>query len=81
MNSRNNGFTVIEVLLTVFLVALIGFAVWAFWTTEQEPVEEPTSEPVTIENAEDLDRAEDELMAEDLDGELDSSDLDEVLDE
>lgn len=79
MSSRENGFTVIEVVVVLVVVALLAFVAWTFIDSRTEDSNgEPRSEQV-IENEEDLANAEDELLETDLDSELDTSEIEEIL--
>ena len=81
MNSRENGFTVIEVIVVLVVVALLAFVAWTFIDSRSEDLgsdSEPRSEEV-IENQEDLANAEGELLEADFDNELDTSEIEEAL--
>lgn len=86
--SRQDGFTAVETILIVFTVAVIAFVGWRIYDTYmsqnqtgQTPPAQTQEEGSRIENAEDLAEAEASLSQEDIDGELDTSEIDATLGE
>lgn len=79
MRSQNQGFSAVEVVLALVLVALIGAAVWVFATAENGDGPDADTEEAAIESSEDLEAAEQELLDTDFDSELDTSEFDDVL--
>lgn len=79
MNSREKGFTVIEVVGVLVVVALLAFVAWTFVDSRTEKLDGETGGEQVIENEEDLVNVEDELLETDLDSELDTSEIEEVL--
>lgn len=84
MRSKQNGFTPVEVVLVVVVVALLAFAGYRLWQAQQDG--QPSTGTTTTEegapevnSADDLDEAEEFLNESDIDSELDTSDIDETL--
>lgn len=90
MNLRNKGFSLVEALLIVAVIGIIAFVGWRVWDASQSAdtgSDVQTSEQTTAENApavessEDLGEAEEFLNNTNVDEELDTSELDGVLNE
>lgn len=83
MMRNNRGFSLMEGLLVVALVALIGFAAWTWFQAQNEPEvgEMPApQETVTVEDADDLEAAEEYLHEEaNPDSQLDTTEIESTL--
>lgn len=87
--NRQAGFTAFEVIIIAVLAILIILAGWWVYSQtqkEEEPQEETTTQMTveedaapTIEQPEDLQGAEDYLQELNIDGNLDTTDIDETL--
>jgi predicted negative regulator of RcsB-dependent stress response len=86
---NQKGFSAVEAILLVLVVALLVFVGWRYWDSQQVD-EQPESatieqqdqnEPPEINSQEDLQESEDFLLEQDIDGELDTSEIDEALEE
>lgn len=79
LNSR--GFSPIAVILLVAVIALVGYAGWTVYNAQpdDDAPAATTSQNDAIENAEDLDAANEELNAQDIDTQLDTSEIDDAL--
>lgn len=79
------GMGVVEVILVLSVLGLAGFIGWRVYeANKSEPVsssQNQTSEDnvPAIQRAEDLDTAVDTLNSQDIDGQLDTSEMDEAL--
>ncbi len=82
LHKNQNGFSIFESLLIVAVLALFGFIGWRVYQANKsvESTDTTTSQK-PIEKAEDLDRTVDELNSQDIDKELDTSELDSALEE
>lgn len=82
MKSRQDGFTLIEGLIIVAVVALLAFAGWRLYEARvDEQADVATEEYPAVESQEDLGEAENFLMDTDIDDELDTSELDKAISE
>lgn len=82
MKSRQDGFTLIEGLIVVAVVALLAFAGWRLYEARvSEQTDVATEEYPAVESQEDLSEVESFLMETDIDEELDTSELDQVISE
>ena len=83
MSSRQQGFTIVEVILVIVVVGVLAFAGWRFLDARhaaQQTADTSTTEQVPeVNDTEDLDEAESYLQETDIDAELDTSELDEVM--
>ena len=81
-NNKQHGFSAVEVILVIVVIALLAFVAWSFFDARSE--DNDTAQQASeqqIENSEDLADAEDLLLETDIDGELDTEELDESLSE
>lgn len=88
--SRQGGFTAVETILIVATVTVIAFVGWRLYevygpqqqhqATTETPVAE-TDETPAIRNSDDLQGAEDYLHETDIDGELDTNEIDATFEE
>lgn len=83
---NQQGFSIVEAVLILVVIGILGFIGWRVYdankaedTTNTTTQTESTDTP--IEEAEDLDAAAAELNNEDIDAQLDTSELDEALTE
>jgi prepilin-type N-terminal cleavage/methylation domain-containing protein len=89
MNRHNNsqsGFTIIEVVLVVVVLAIIGFLGWRFLssqvTTDKTNDESSQQqEPPIVKSSDDLKSAEDFLNDTEIENTLDTSEIDAALSE
>lgn len=87
MKNNQKGFGAVEVLLVIVLLAIIGFLGWRFYTNQDKDsnTQEPTSQTTEtdqvpeVNSSSDLDEAEDYLKSSDIDKELDTSEIDGVI--
>ncbi len=86
MKNKQNlqaGFGAVMVLLVLVALGLVGFIGWRVYEMNKPVDSESTT--VTgndaIDSAEDLDDAKDEVNSQDIDAELDTSDIDATLSE
>lgn len=83
MWSNSRGFSLVEVLLVIVLLALVGLAVWTWYDNREatEPADiTPQESAPSVERSEDLETAEEYLSDEaDPDAELDTSELEATL--
>lgn len=89
MNSDNKGFTIVEIVLVLFLMVAVGgvgYYVWKSNQTASNSNTTNTSESVAesdevpeIKNSGDLKEAETYLDQTDIDKQLDTSDIDSAL--
>lgn len=82
MLSRNNtGFSAVEAVLVLAVVGLLAFGAWTFYQTRQQDVAEQQqpSQPPEVNDSGDLEEAEDYLRDSDVEGELDTTAIDETL--
>lgn len=82
MNKLNTrGFSPVAVVLLIAVIALIGYAGWTVYNAQadKDAPAATTTQNEAIQNAEDLDAANDELNAQDIDAELDTSEIDDAL--
>ncbi len=80
------GFGVVEVILVLAVLGLVGFVGWRLYDqnkseTTNGGTSQQAEEATPIENAEDLDSAAAELNSQDIDEQLDTSELDAALEE
>ena len=87
MNSNQKGFSAAHLLIGLVVVGLIGFAGWRVYdsqnSTNDQPasvVQEEDSVP-QVNSASDLNEMESYLNSQDIDKDLDTSELDEALSE
>jgi predicted negative regulator of RcsB-dependent stress response len=86
---NQKGFSAVEALLLVLVIALLVFVGWRYWYSQQvdqqpEPAaieQQDQNEPPEINSQEDLQQSEDFLLEQDIDGELDTSEIDSALEE
>ncbi|CAN5663182.1 hypothetical protein BH23PAT1_BH23PAT1_2750 [soil metagenome] len=84
---KNNqeGFSAVAGLLVIVVLALIGFAGWRVLgnqeanNTEQTTSSEQQNDAPEVNDEQDLEEAENYLDDQDIDGELDTSDIDQSL--
>lgn len=83
MWNNHRGFSLVEVLLVIVLLALVGLAVWTWYDNREvaEPADiTPQESAPSVERLEDLETAEEYLSDEaDPDAELDTSELEATL--
>lgn len=89
--SRNNrlGLTRLKILLLVVVIAVVGLVGWKFYEKQQQPANNPgttqveaeQSEPPEVNSANDLKEAEDFVKDTDIDGQLDTTEIDAALSE
>lgn len=69
---RNKGFSIVEVLIIVLVLALIGFIGWKVWDSTNNPpsTDETTTQqaPKEIKTEEDLDKADKTLDETNIEG-------------
>lgn len=86
-NSKQTGFSAVEVLIILVALGVIGFAGWRFYEAGRDPVAQPSGSVVQqeeapqVESTEDLQEAEEYLESADIDEELDTSELDAALEQ
>lgn len=86
MNNKSNlqhGFSVAMVVLALAALGLVGYIGWRVYEMNK-PVDSDSSTVTgndAIDSAEDLDEANDELNSQDIDAELETSDIDATLSE
>jgi prepilin-type N-terminal cleavage/methylation domain-containing protein len=87
MSSNNKGFSVVEILIVVAVVGLIGFVGWKVYdnrqsdnSKQQASTEQQDADAVpAVNGTSDLKESEDYLNSQDIDKELDTTELDEAL--
>jgi len=82
MHNNRSGFSAIEVVLVITVIALLAFAVWRFMDAsdlDQSGTEPTQTEEQAIEDESDLEDAENFLEDLDIDEELDESELQAAL--
>lgn len=89
--SRNNqtGFAHIGILVLVVIIAAVAFVGWRVYEKSLDTNEAPattqtenqSSEPPEVNNADDLEDAENYVNEQDIDGQLDTSEIDSSLNE
>ena len=84
--AKQNGFSAVELILVLAVVGLLGFIGWRVYEQNRSIPEAPaaantesTEEVPAVESAEDLDKAVDTLNDQDIDSELETSEIDEAL--
>lgn len=86
MNNKSNlqhGFSAAMVVLALAALGLVGYIGWRVYEMNK-PVDSDSSTVTgndAIDSAEDLDEANDELNSQDIDAELETSDIDATLSE
>jgi len=81
-NKFQRGFGVIEVILIIAIFAVIAFIGWRVYTSQTSAPENQavvSNETPKVETASDLQKAEQYLSESDIDKELDTSEIDSVL--
>lgn len=86
--NSQSGFSLIEGILIIALVALVGFLGWIFYQNTQQPApqtdtktsQENSSVPA-VNNSSDLKAAEEHTQGTDIDKQLDTSEIDAALSE
>ena len=83
---KTAGFSAVEVLVVVVLVGIIGFVGWKVYDngkTSNTATTAPTQQDdvPAVNSASDLDKAEDYLNDQDIDKQLDTSEIDSTLEE
>jgi len=86
MNKFNNsGFGAVGVLIVVVVIAVVGLVGYKVYDTSKssddkaQEITTSVSDNPTIQNAQDLDSTAEELNSQDIDAELDTSDIDATL--
>jgi Tfp pilus assembly protein PilE len=83
-SNKQGGFGLVPIVIIVAVLGLLVFAAWRIYDNRQQPAAEQTQTQETapeVNSANDLQAAEDYLNQQDIDGELDTSELDETLSE
>ena len=78
---HEGGFSPVEAILIVAVLGLFGFIGWRVYQANQTKEADPVVSSPAIEKAEDLDETVDELNSQDIDAELDTSEIDSALEE
>ncbi|MDQ3065156.1 MAG: hypothetical protein M3Q36_02700 [bacterium] len=76
---HEDGFSLVEGVLILAVLTLFGFIGWRVYQSNKSVESDSTTSQQTIEKAEDLDKTVDELDAQDIDKQLDTSELDAAL--
>lgn len=79
MKRNQEGFSLLEVIAVVAVVALVAFAGWRLYEARDDQDGEVSDNYPTIESQDDLGEAAGFLMEVDIDSDLDTSELDEVI--
>lgn len=84
MNKSARGFGIVEIVIGVVIVAIIVFGVLFVYNAQKaEPAGAPSSSsqvPATpIENEQDLSQTEQSLQSQDIDGQLDTKEIDQAF--
>lgn len=83
LNKNQAGFSAVEAILILAVLGLVGFIGWRIYDANQADNTETTttqqSTATPIEKAEDLDKTTTELNSEDIDAQLDTSEIDAAL--
>lgn len=80
MRLNRAGFGVLGVLLVIVVMGILAFAGWRVYTaTRDDDTSQNQQTSGAIENAEDLDTTVDDLNGQDIDEQLNTSELDAVL--
>lgn len=81
LKSNQSGFSVIEILIVIAVLVVIGFVGWRFISTKQQ-ADNGTSQSQQapeVNNSDDLKEAEEFVEGTDVDGQLDTSEIDSAL--
>lgn len=87
LRSNQKGFSAAGLVLLLVVLALIAFAGWRVFSSQQSNTAQPAGNGETqtaipeVKSKQDLKRSEEFLNATDIDSELDTSELDEALNE